>query len=91
MTTPTDLLAAPAETGAESYPPSVGDALAPLRAWWAMHEAQWELCEETPADDVIILHFMGSGASTAVTAGQLRAVLGRRGAPAPLPGEQAPC
>ncbi len=52
------------------------DALGPLRAWWAMNEAQWEICEETPADDAIILHFMGSGASTAVTAGQLRVALG---------------
>lgn len=49
--------------------------MAALRTWWAMHEAQWELCEETPADDAVILHFMGSGASTMVTAGQIRAAL----------------
>ena len=51
------------------------DPLSPLRVWWAMHEAQWELCDETPADDVVVLHFMGSGASTTVTAGQMRAAL----------------
>lgn len=51
------------------------EGIAALRTWWAMHEAQWELCEETPADDVVILHFMGSGASTTVTAGQIRAAL----------------
>lgn len=53
------------------------DPLTPLRVWWAMHEAQWELCEETPADDVVILHFMGSGASTMVTAGEMRAALSK--------------
>lgn len=50
-------------------------ALAPLRAWWAMHEAQWALCDEIPSDDTVVLHFMGSGASTMVTAGQMRAAL----------------
>ena len=49
--------------------------MAALRTWWAMHEAQWAMCEETPADDAVILHFMGSGASTMVTAGQIRAAL----------------
>ena len=51
-----------------------------LKCWWAMHEAQWELCEESPADDVVILHFMGSGASTQVTAGQIRDALAARAA-----------
>ena len=50
-------------------------ALAPLRVWWAMLEAQWELCDETPSDDTVVLQFMGSGASTTVTAGQMRAAL----------------
>lgn len=76
-------LAAPAAVSA----PSVRDALAPLRAWWGLLEAQWELCEETPADDVIILHFMGSGASTAVTAGQLRAALSNTASPQAPAGE----
>lgn len=49
--------------------------MAALRMWWAMHEAQWETFENTPADDAVILSFMGSGASTLVTAGQLRAAL----------------
>lgn len=46
-----------------------------LRLWWIMLEAQWELCEERPADDKVVLQFMGSGASHMVTAGEIRQAL----------------
>lgn len=40
--------------------------------WWAMLQAQEELAEQPIPDSATILHFMGSGASTMVTAKQLR-------------------
>lgn len=43
--------------------------------WWAMLEAQQMLCSTPILDSSIILHFMGSGASITVTAGQIRAML----------------
>lgn len=46
-----------------------------LRLWWTMHEAQWELWDERPADDKVVLQFMGSGASHMVTAGEIRQAL----------------
>lgn len=50
-------------------------AAAPFSMWWAMFEAQEELAGTPIADDIVIFHFMGSGASTMVTAGQIRAML----------------
>lgn len=46
----------------------------PLAVWWAMIEAQEELCDTPIADETAVLTFMGSGASMNVTAGQLRAM-----------------
>lgn len=52
------------------------DAISPVAMWWLMVQADSTLCGEEPiADDAVILHFMGSGASTRVTAGQLRALV----------------
>lgn len=51
-------------------------ALSPLACWWAMVEAQAELSEDGPIPpDAVVLHFMGSGASTQLTAQQMRAAL----------------
>lgn len=50
-------------------------AAAPFATWWAMVEAQQELLGNAIPDKEIALHFMGSGASTSVTAGQIRAML----------------
>lgn len=47
----------------------------PFSIWWAMIEAQEELAGETIKDEAVIFHFMGSGASTSVTAGQIRKML----------------
>lgn len=51
----------------------------PLVLWWAMTEAQEELAGNDPRESIPdaqpILHFMGSGASTRVTAGQVRALV----------------
>jgi hypothetical protein len=44
--------------------------------WWAMVEAQEELCDTPIKDDATVLHFMGSGASTAVQAHEIRRMLG---------------
>lgn len=50
--------------------------------WWAMIQAHEELAEQPIPDNATILHFMGSGASTMVTAKQLRdmmtAIYGQR-------------
>lgn len=40
--------------------------------WWAMVEAQQQLAGEPIGDNAVILYFMGSGASTTVTAKHLR-------------------
>jgi len=48
------------------------DAFASLGLWWAMVQADAVLRKEPIADDSIVLHFMGSGASTSVTAKQMR-------------------
>ena len=51
-------------------------ALSPLACWWAMVEAHAELSEHGPIPpDAVVLHFMGSGASTQLTAQQMRAAL----------------
>ena len=51
-------------------------ALSPLACWWAMVEAQAELSEDGPIPpDAVVLHFMGSGASTQLTAQQMRDAL----------------
>jgi hypothetical protein len=47
-------------------------ASSPLSVWWTMVEAQQELAEKPIEDKTVILHFMGSGASTMVTAGEFR-------------------
>ena len=60
-----------------------GKGLSSLSVWWAMHEAQWELCGDVVPDDAVILAFMGSGASTQVTAGDLRAALAAKGGKQP--------
>lgn len=49
-------------------------AAAPLELWWAMLQAENELVGEPLADAAPVLSFMGSGCSTLVTAGQLRAL-----------------
>lgn len=54
------------------------DGFASLSLWWTMIEAEAELVGETVADDAPILHFMGSGASHQVTAGEIRAALASR-------------
>lgn len=43
--------------------------------WWAMVEAQEELAGKPIPDSACILHFMGSGASTMVTAREIRGML----------------
>lgn len=50
-------------------------AASPFSIWWAMVEAQEELAGEKIKDDTIVFKFMGSGASTSVTAGQIRKML----------------
>ncbi|MES2729998.1 MAG: hypothetical protein V4621_07910 [Pseudomonadota bacterium] len=50
-------------------------ASSPFATWWAMVEAQEELAGEIIKDEAICLTFMGSGASTTVTAGQIRKML----------------
>lgn len=54
---------------------AVRAAAGPLSAWWAMVQAQEAMSEKTIPDHEAILHFMGSGASAAVTAGQLRELM----------------
>jgi hypothetical protein len=44
--------------------------------WWAMVEAQEELGGTPIKDDATVLYFMGSGASTAVQAHEIRRMLG---------------
>ncbi|MDH0520837.1 hypothetical protein [Achromobacter xylosoxidans] len=51
------------------------EGLASLRVWWAMVEAHAELADEPIGDEDPILHFMGSGASHQVTAGDIRGAL----------------
>jgi antitoxin HicB len=51
---------------------ALATAAAPVATWWIMVEAQEELAEKPIPDHAVILHFMGSGASTMVTARQLR-------------------
>lgn len=50
-------------------------AASPFSIWWAMVEAQQELLKQPIPDKEIVLHFVGSGASTSVTAGQIRKML----------------
>ena len=54
---------------------AVQKAAGAFGCWWAMICAQEELAGEDIKDDSVILHFSGSGASTSVTAGQIRAML----------------
>ena len=49
-----------------------------LRTWWAMVKADSELAGEPIADDTIVLHFMGSGASCHLTKKQLDDALEER-------------
>lgn len=56
-----------------------------IALWWSMYEAQRECIEEEPyKDDQAVLSFMGSGASTQVTVGELRALISSRNALAEL-------
>jgi hypothetical protein len=65
-------------------------AVGPVALWWAMVEAQSELAGKPIPDDAPVLHFMGSGASTIVTAGELRALC-QANSPAPaVPESGAP-
>lgn len=43
--------------------------------WWRMTEAQAELADEPIPNSAVVLHFMGSGASHQVTAGDIRQML----------------
>lgn len=43
--------------------------------WWAMQEAEFELTEDRLPDSAVVLSYMGCGASTVVTAGQLRRMM----------------
>lgn len=71
---------------AEAASKQIADQAAQLKAikehasgfacWWAMVEAQEELGGTPIQDDATILHFMGSGASTAVQAHEIRRMLG---------------
>lgn len=54
---------------------TVQKAATAFSCWWAMHSAQEELAGEPIPDSATIFHFMGSGASTTVTAGQINAML----------------
>lgn len=47
----------------------------PFRAWWRMVEAQAEISDEAIPDEAIVLSFMGSAASTTVSAGNIRKML----------------
>lgn len=53
------------------------DSLSPLTAWWAFTQAQYQLENDgkTIPEDAVILSFMGSGASTNVTAKQMSKAL----------------
>lgn len=44
--------------------------------WWAMVEAEAALSEQPINDSDVVLSFMGCGASTTVTAGHIRQMLG---------------
>jgi predicted RNase H-like HicB family nuclease len=61
----------------------VRKASGPLNLWWAMIEADESMAGEDPSvtlpDGKTILNFMGSGASTSVTAGHLRAFMDAAG------------
>lgn len=47
-----------------------------LLLWWVMVEAEKELAGEPPiADNAVILHFMGCGASHSVLASDFRAMM----------------
>lgn len=43
-----------------------------LRLWWVMVAGEAELAGEPIPDSVVVLHFMGSGASHQVTAADMR-------------------
>lgn len=51
------------------------EASSPLSIWWAMIEADNELAGEPLKDEEVALSFMGSGASSRVTVGQIRKML----------------
>jgi predicted RNase H-like HicB family nuclease len=55
------------------------EAASSVAVWWTMIEAQEELATgdltTNLPDNKVVLHFMGSGASTMVTAGQLRGLM----------------
>lgn len=50
-------------------------ATIPFAMYWGMIEAHNELAGEPLKDDAVALRFMGSGASTQVTVGQIRKML----------------
>ena len=50
-------------------------AASPFATWWAMVEAEEELAGDPIKDEIVALSYMGCGASTQVTAGQIRKML----------------
>lgn len=54
---------------------AIRHAAAPFDLWWCMMQAQEEMCERPIADEAVVFHFMGSGASHMVTAKQLRTMM----------------
>jgi hypothetical protein len=44
--------------------------------WWTMVEAEAAISEEPIKDSDVVLSYMGCGASTTVTAGNIRQMLG---------------
>lgn len=69
---------------------AIRHAAAPFDVWWAMIQAQEELGEQPIPDNATVFHFSGSGASTMVTAKQLRAMMAAIYGPASAP-EATPC
>ncbi len=55
------------------------EATSGVSLWWTMHDAQQECADLEPfKDNQVALSFMGSGASTQVTVGELRAMVKAR-------------
>lgn len=50
-------------------------AASAFTTWWAMFEAECELAGAPIPDHAVVIQFMGSGASSHVTAGQLREIV----------------
>lgn len=64
---------------------AIRQAAAALDMWWAMVQADEELGGAQIADAATLFHYMGNGASTQVTAGQLRAMFTAIYGPQELP------